>query len=465
MAGIGFQLVKMAREGGVGGIVGAALHGALISAGPWLITAVAMILLQHWAPAMVGAGAADMVRTVLIYAFSLSALVAGPIAVLATRLAADRLFARDSAGVPGILVLALAAGGSIALLLGAWVFGGLAALSLPRAALASLLLAWLTQIWIASPLLTALRRYRAVPVAYLIGIGTAAALLALLSEPGGTLILGGVTAGAGVTLAAILIILRRYFRDHPALPPRDLIGVRLAGIVAAAGLAGAVAIWIDKWLLWAGPGSIVALGALRLNPINDAGSFLGLLTLVPGLTLILIVSETRFDRAFGDLMARCTGTSTLARIEEARAELIATLLDGLRLMVLMQALVAALAWVLAVPLFELIGADPRGIFAFRHSAAGTVFHIVAIGATIVLSYYDLFARVVLILASFALASALAVWLQWDAGSAAFGWGYMAGAVVGASVGLALVADATIRLVYLLFVGNNPAVVGREGRWA
>lgn len=465
MAGIGFQLVKMAREGGVGGIVGAALHGALISAGPWLITAVAMILLQHWAPAMVGAGAADMVRTVLIYAFSLSALVAGPIAVLATRLAADRLFARDSAGVPGILVLALAAGGSIALLLGAWVFGGLAALSLPRAALASLLLAWLTQIWIASPLLTALRRYRAVPVAYLIGIGTAAALLALLSEPGGTLILGGVTAGAGVTLAAILIILRRYFRDHPALPPRDLIGVRLAGIVAAAGLAGAVAIWIDKWLLWAGPGSIVALGALRLNPINDAGSFLGLLTLVPGLTLILIVSETRFDRAFGDLMARCTGTSTLARIEEARAELIATLLDGLRLMVLMQALVAALAWVLAVPLFELIGADPRGIFAFRHSAAGTVFHIVAIGATIVLSYYDLFARVVLIWASFALASALAVWLQWDAGSAAFGWGYMAGAVVGASVGLALVADATIRLVYLLFVGNNPAVVGREGRWA
>ena len=142
-----------------------------------------------------------------------------------------------------------------------------------------------------------------------------------------------------------------------------------------------------------------------------------------------------------------------------------TLFDGLRLLVLIQALVAALAWVLAVPLFELIGADPRGIFAFRHTSAGAVFHLVAIGATVVLSYYDLFARVVLIWVSFALASALATWLQWEAGFAAFGWGYMAGAVVGASVGIAMVAESTVRLVYLLFVGNNPAVVGREGRWA
>jgi uncharacterized membrane protein len=262
----------------------------------------------------------------------------------------------------------------------------------------------------------------------------------------------------------LLVLLRRAFAAPTILPDRTLIGARLALIVAAAGLAGAVAIWIDKWLLWFGPDSIVALGRLRLNPINDTGSFLGLLTMVPGLTLVLIVGETRFDRAFDDLMARCTGTSTLARIEEARGELIAVLLDGLRLLVLAQMLVAGLAWVLAVPLFELIGADARGIFAFRHTSAGAIFHLVAIGATLVLSYYDLFARIVLIWASFAIASALATWVQMDAGFAAFGWGYMVGALVAASVGLALVAEATVKLVYLLFVGNNPAVVGRQGRW-
>lgn len=40
---------------------------------------------------------------------------------------------------------------------------------------------------------------------------------------------------------------------------------------------------------------------------------------------------------------------------------------------------------------------------------------------------------------------------------------MAGAVIGASTGLALVAEATVNLTYLVFVGNNPAVVGRGGR--
>ena len=205
------------------------------------------------------------------------------------------------------------------------------------------------------------------------------------------------------------------------------------------------------------------LGALRLNPINDLGSFLGLLTLVPGLTLLLIVSETRFDLAFGNLLVRCTGTATLARIEEAHGELMRTILDGLRLLVLVQAIVAALAWVLALPIVDVVGADTRAIFAFRQTAFGAVFHLVAIAATVVLAYYDLFGRILLTWGAFALGSAIATVGEWHLGFAGFGWGYMSGAIVGAAVGVALAAEASVTLVYLLFVGNNPAVVGHAGR--
>jgi uncharacterized membrane protein len=176
-----------------------------------------------------------MVRTVLIYGFSLSALTAGPIAILATRLVADRLFARcrGRAGYPA----GRAGGrGGAAMVMGALVFGGLAGLPLGQAALASLLLAWLTQIWIAAPMLTALRHYRAVPVAYLIGIGVVALLLAAWPAPNGTIVLAGVTGGTGVTLGAIML-LRRYFTAPPVMPSRELIAWRLALIVAAAGLA------------------------------------------------------------------------------------------------------------------------------------------------------------------------------------------------------------------------------------
>lgn len=463
MAGIGFQLAKTAREGGVGGIVGAAAFGAVISAGPWLITAIAMVLLDHWAGLTLGTEGGRIVQTVLVYAFSLSALAAAPVGILATRLAADRIFARDAGGVAGIILIALATGGVLALATGALVFGVWAALPLAQAALATLILAWLTQIWIAAPLLTALRRYRAVPLAYLFGIVLAAAALAAMPVPDPTRVLAIIAGGVGATLAAIVWVVRRHFAADAVLPPHDAIAPRLALIVAAAGVAGVAAIWIDKWLLWIGPDSIRAIGVLRLNPINDQGSFLGLLTMVPGLTLILIVAETRFDRAFGDLIARCTGTSTLDRIESARRDVLRTLLDGLRLLVLAQALFAALAWVFAVPLFDLIGADVRAIFAFRQTSLGALFHLVAIAATVVLAYYDLFGRILMTWAFFAIGSAIATILQWDAGFAAFGWGYMAGAVVGASVGLALAAEATVNLTYLLFVGNNPSVVGHGGR--
>lgn len=73
-------------------------------------------------------------------------------------------------------------------------------------------------------------------------------------------------------------------------------------------------------------------------------------------------------------------------------------------------------------------------------------------------------RILLTWATFAIGGALATLYQWDAGFAAFGWGCMAGAVVGASVGIALVTEASVNLTYLLFVGNNPAVVGHGGRW-
>lgn len=463
MAGIGFQLAKTAREGGVGGIVGAAAFGAVISAGPWLITAIAVVMLDGWSVRHLGSRGALTVQTVLVYAFSLSALAAAPIGILATRMAADRIFARDAGGVTGIVIVALAAGGTLALAVGALVFGVFAGLPPVQAAIATVILAWLTQIWIAAPLLTALRRYRAVPLAYLFGIACAAAVLLAVPQAGTTAVLAIIAAGIGLTLAAIVRVLQRHFAAAAVLPPRDAIAPQLAYIVAAAGVAAVAAIWIDKWLLWNGPGSVTAIGQLRLNPINDQGSFLGLLTMVPGLTLILIVAETRFDRVFGNLIARCTGTSTLDRIEEARRDVMASLLDALRLLVLVQALAAALAWVFAVPLFDWIGADVRAIFAFRQTSLGAVFHLVAIGTTVVLAYYDLFGRILVTWSLFAIGSAVATLAQWDQGFAAFGWGYMAGAVVGASVGLALVAEATVNLTYLLFVGNNPSVVGHGGR--
>jgi len=463
VAGIGFRLAKMAREGGVGGIVSAAAHGTAISAGPWLVTAASVAVLALWSRTGLSAADATLVNTVLIYAFSLTAVIAAPIGILATRLVADALFANDSARIPGIIGPALGVGGALAMTVGATMFGWIAGLPFAPALISTLLFGALTQIWIAAPLITAAHRYRMVLIGYLAGVAVIAGTIAVLPRPDGVQVLAAVLAGLSLTLVTLAVVLVRRFPAPARRPGRGLIAPGQAAIVALAGLTSVVAIWIDKWILWFGPRSVEALPGLRLNPINDLGSFLGLLTLVPGLTLMLIVTETRFDRAFSDLMARCTGTSRLGRIDEARSELIGTTVDGLRVLLISQLIVAACAWVLAVPLLDLIGADLRVIFAFRQTAFGAVFHLIAIASTVVLAYFNLFGRIVAVWSAFTLTSAIATLWLWNMDVGAFGWGYLAGAVMGAAIGIAMVANATVNLIFMLFVGNNPAVVGTGGR--
>lgn len=462
MAGIGFTLARVAREGGLGGIAGAAAYGAVVSAGPWLLTAVAVAALQAWAEGALPPTDTGVVQAVLVYAFSLSALAAAPVGIVATRLVADRLFVEDPAAVPGIMAAALAIGGALALAIGTATFALAGKLPGVQALLATAILCWLAQLWIVSPLLTAMRRFRTLPLGY--GAGIAVAVLTLwAAPPSATGVLAAVALGTATTVAALAVAVRREFRAAGSPSLAALVPAATAR-VAAAGIAGTVAIWIDKWILWWGPQSADVLGGLRLNPINDIGSFLGLLTMVPGLVLLLVVAETRFDRAFASMVARCTGTATLARIEEARADLLHILGDTLRILLIVQALAAAVAWVFAAPMLDSLGVDIRAVFAFRHTALGAVFHLLAIACSVVLSYYDLFGRICVTWAGFALASLLATLMQWDQGFAAFGWGYLAGAIMGAALGIALVAEASVNLTYLLFVGNNPSVVGSGGRW-
>src|SRR3546814_5257293 len=59
-----------------------------------------------------------------------------------------------------------------------------------------------------------------------------------------------------------------------------------------------------------------------------------------------------------------------------------------------QAILAGFCWVLAPEIIRLLDMNARGIFGFRLTAVGVVFHLVAIQMTIILSYYDLAGRTV-----------------------------------------------------------------------
>lgn len=464
MAGIGFKLDRIAREDGLGGIAHAAFHGAVISSGPWLMTALAVFLLQAWTRSVMMPADHVIIQTSLVYAFGVSTVVTAPLAMIATRVASDRFYLGEREAIPSILMAALVWATLTSLIAGDMLFGFAAGMRPDLFLLATAILTLFAQIWIASPFLHATWRHRPIFLAYVSGIAMATVSLNVMRPTGPAAVLAAIAAGLVVTLVLLIAAIRE---DFPSMPnwQMDWIG-KTPGVMAlgAAGLANALAIWIDKWLLWWAPGSVQAVGLLRVNPINDQASFLGLLTMIPGLTLILVTTETRFDRAFADFMSNCTGTANLRRIEKARRKIAGTIRLDLRLLMVEQAILASFCWVLAPEIVRLLDLNARGIFGFRLTAVGVVFHLVAIQMSIILSYYDLSGRIVAVWGSFLIASAIGTLLLRDTGFASFGFGYLVGAVTAASLAVALVAQATGKLTYLLFVGNNPSVVGNARFW-
>jgi len=465
MAGIGFRLIRMASRAGVGGTLAAAVHGAAISAGPWLCMSAAMLGLQTYLHDRIDEPAMRALQAVLAYAFSLSALVAAPVVGVSTRMVADLLYAHRTDAVPGLLLAALATGIGGAVVVATLLFGVAAALSPAETLLAIGFLCLLNIVWIATLFLTAIRDHARVLTGYALGIAAAVPVALLTPADGSAAVpLLAVTLGALVVAAALLAAIRASFPAPASWPADWWHGFVRHRQVALAGLFATAAIWIDKWIIWHGPGSIAATGALRLNPLYDGASFLGLLSLVAGLTLILVVVETRFDRAFGRLMAACTGHAVLGRLDTLRADVAGVLLDGTRVLLVAQAALALLLWVTAPMLLAAVGLDPRGIIGFRFVVAGAVFHVLILYATIILSYYDLNGRAMLVSLGFLIVSGLATVQALDLGFARFGWGYLAGTLFGAVVGLGAVALATQDLLYLLFVGNNPSIRGEDRAW-
>lgn len=464
MAGIGFRLDRLAREDGLRGIASAAFHGAVISSGPWLMTALGVLLLDRWTRAAMAPMDHAVVQTSLVYAFSVSTVITAPLSMIATRVAADRFYIGNGDMVPSILLAALVWTTITSLIAGDILFGFAAGMAPLPFLLATAIITLFSQIWIASPFLHATRRHRPIFIAYLAGIAVAALPLVLIAPTSPAAVLTAIVGGLLTTLALLISAIQADFPSPPVWQ-RNWIG-KSRGVVALglAGLANAMAVWIDKWILWWAPGSVQALGALRVNPVNDQASFLGLLTMIPGLTLILVTTETRFDRAFGVLMDHCTGTANRRRIEKARRKVGKTIRLDLRLLIVEQVILASFCWVLAPEIIRLLDMDARGIFGFRLTALGVVFHLVAIQMSIILSYYDLFGRILAVWGVFLIVSVLGTLAYRNFGFGGFGFGYLVGAVAASSLAVALVSQATAQLTYLLFVGNNPAVVGDARFW-
>jgi len=300
MAGIGFELQKVLKGGGLANAIKVTLAGVVIVAGPWLISIVGIFLLNRFASFALAEGG-DLFMAAIVYTYAFSLSLFGGIHYIFTRYISDMIFVRRERRASSTLMLvlilfALMAGLVSAVAVSFIEVQGITYLWLYRLSAVSLFIT-VNLIWLVMIFITLLKKYMTIFLVYLSGMAFSFAAVYFLGGPFG---IGGALAGftAGQVLILLLLtalIVRAYRPVKPFRELRPLLGyfrkykyLFLSGVFYSAG------IWIDKIVLWFMRGSSVRGTWFVLFEQYDIAVYFSNLTIIPGLVYFMIFSETDF---------------------------------------------------------------------------------------------------------------------------------------------------------------------------
>lgn len=463
MAGIGFELRKLAGLDSISSVAAAAGHAAIIAAGPWLFTIFSLAAITMLTQQAIGFEALSTFRTIVIYAFAISLVATAPVTIVATRLVSDTLWTKKPERVRELLFAAYI------LALASTVLGLALVIVLLRpdpklAVVLSAMTASVALIWVTLAFCGAIRDYAGVTRAFFVGLLIALvatiAAAALGAGPYGMAV--GFLAGLNVVQVGLSA---RVLATFPTVVSRVDNGLRslTGGLLrywhlAAGALAGTMGVWVDKWIFWISSEGEIVGGGLLHSPLYDSAMFISSLAIIPSLAAFVLRLETDFFDRYQQYYATIRSHGTLDQIEDARANLAGHSMDNLTLVTVAQAGICGVLALAAPAIVAELGLQFRQVAILRYGAIGVVFQFVLIACSSMLLFFDRRPLYLGVQVLFLTLVAGMTIVTLELGENYYGIGYFLACLVSGFVAYRI-ADRTFdNLNFLTFLGNNPAIV-------
>ena len=464
VAGIGFQLRRLARQDTISSIVAAAGHAAMIAAGPWLFTIATLAGITIATDRIAGLEVLATFRALVIYAFAVSLVFSSPVTIVATRLVGDALWLRQPERVLGLLI-----GGLWVVQLPTLLGVGLVAVAFDLPVEHDITLASMTMIasaiWVAISFCGAVRDYRGVSLSFIAGLLVALAGCVGVAIYGGSSLAMAWAFIAGLTIVLVGLVSRVIATfPHPVTSIASVLrayvdGLRRYWAICIGALLGTAGVWVDKVVFWFSEVGETVDNGMRHAPIYDSTMFIASLVLVPALSSFVVKLETGFFERYQRYYATIATHGTLDQIEDDRQRLARYTMDSMTLITITLAGLTAILLLTAPIIVEVVGLRFRQIAIMRYGGLGTLFQFVFIAASAMLLFFDRRQPYVVTQAVYFVTSLGFAYLSIGLGEDFYGAGFFAAAFVSAGVAFAL-ADRTFeRLNFLTFIGNNPSVRG------
>ncbi|MBF9016444.1 MULTISPECIES: exopolysaccharide Pel transporter PelG [unclassified Oceanispirochaeta] len=296
MAGIGFELRKVASLGNARGIFQASLSGIMIVAGPWLISILTILIFQQ--PVMgIPEDFRNLFTASTVYIYSSTLVINGGFHYIFTRILSDYLYRNEN---PKAFAYTLSYMLKSSLILIPLAFFMVAVffqeISILHKTGFIILFVTINHIWILMLTASAMKRFNQLLFGYIVGMSSSLLLMQLAMHfLGSEALLLAYAIGQVILFLIVLFYLWGDMGWERVTNKGDFLKyARRYYYLFITGFVYYGALWVDKFIYWYKRGESIEFTSMRLYPEYDIIVYLTNLMMIPGMVFFVIYSETEF---------------------------------------------------------------------------------------------------------------------------------------------------------------------------
>ncbi len=441
MAGIGFELKKIFKQGSLFATVRGVTYATLTTIGPMvLIMGVLLIMYGTLGYMNVPIIQRELLSSTFLYAFIFSMITAAPVSIVLSRYIADSIFERRErdilpsyyAGLSVCAVLCLLLGGSFCYF--EVTLGGVDPIFVfvSYALYIALVITFYTMTYVA-----ALKEYRQIAKAYIIGLAVVLVLGFFLQRFTGLateeIILYSFTVGFTLTALLLFAQVKSFYREASKEYRRVFRYFRKYWMLIAANLLYTLGLYAHNFVFWFSDLHIIIAQVFRSAPAYDMATCLAMFTNISLTVTFVVRVETRFHEKYQAYCEAVIG-GRKSDIDYAKGAMFRTLTDEMWFIIQMQLGITVVIFFIALIVLPMLGFGGLTMVIYPVLAAAYLVIFVTQSFTVFLYYVEDYRGAVYTTLCFLLATVLGSLFAWYfLQPSLYGLGAFFGAFVGWTV--------------------------------
>ena len=453
MAGIGFELRKLLRTNSLLGMLRAYGFAGAISSGPWLLSISSVLAIG-----ILGRDLSDTTQQMVRFQVSVTYLIAtaliftGGLQLMLSRFIADRLFEhKPQLVVPnlfGAMMLTTLLAGAVSTALALTLFSE----PLAYRVLMVITFVTLSNIWIVVVVLSSLKAYRLVLLAFAIASALVVGGALLLRHYGVVGLLFGFLFGHAVLLFLLMSMVMRRYPAQVLIDFGFLDREKIYPTLFLTGLGYNLAIWADKFLFWYNPAtSEPIIGPLRASVIYDIPIFLSYLSIVPGMSVFLVRIETDFVERYDAFYDAVRAGDTLANLERLKDRMVYVVRQGIYEIFKVQGLTVVVLILFGAPLLRALGMSQGYLPLFYVDVVAAGLQVLLLAILNIFFYLDQRRITLWLSLIFLISNAVFTAITQQLGPTFYGYGFASAMLLTSLIGLKLLSSKLDSLEYETFM--------------